>query len=85
LGGAEFCVRKRFNIARWSEEAQSFTEEEKDLTQRDAELTEKRIRPRKFLAEGADAGGDDRVARGFFLRDVVGYAREFLLDYTGEF
>src|SRR6266853_2002483 len=32
---------------------------EKDLTQREAEFTEKRIRPREFLAQGADAGRDN--------------------------
>jgi hypothetical protein len=81
----EFCVRKRFDTAR-SEEAQS-SQRGKRLNNpdRDADSTEKRIRAGEFSAEGADAGGDYGVAGGFFLRDVVGYAREFLLDYTCEF
>ena len=93
----EFCVRKIYRRVsesgkirkkkkiqhREHREKTHRVHREKDLTQRRAEA-QRRLRAQENSTDDARAR-DYGVAGRLFLRDVIGYAGEFLLDYTGEF
>jgi hypothetical protein len=61
-------------------------EEEKDFNAEGAERQSSLGREYERKQSTEEAGARDYgVAGGLFLRDVIGYASEFLLDYAGEF